>query len=227
MYAISSVAARPRRLALALPLFATLATLAACSDAVSPASTGSSAPDAVTALPRMSAGALAAARSGGASLLSGTDYNFYNVYVVPEGLAVTVFFKYTGNMTPIFTVGTTSDVYSSTEGWVAGKYLGEGKWQARVPGLLAHHKYHYRLENLGGGKSSGSFNTLKRQITVDIDWVQVHFDGDAGAPCGELTFRTRVQPGWYNGYAHDSYTKEYGICSGYGQGFIGADGKWT
>ena len=45
--------------------------------------------------------------------------------------------------------------------------------------------YYYRLENLGGGKSSGSFNTLKRQIT------------------------------------------EEAICSGYGQGSMGSDGKWT
>jgi len=226
MCRIPIIAARSARLAL---LISAIATATACGDAAAPTGTNpvrtASQPDASTG--RMSDSAMAVARSGGATL-AGTDYNFYDVKVVPEGMAVTVFFKYTGNMTPILTVGSEPNVYAYIEGWAAGKSLGDGKWQARVPGLDPNKLYYFVLENLGGGKYGSQFKTLKRQVVVDVDWVQVDFDGDPGFPCGEIRVRTRVQADlWTAGYKYDSYTNEYGICSGYGQGFIGSDGKWT
>jgi hypothetical protein len=204
----------PRR---GLGRLATLITLLgalACADSTGPASESP---------PRSSRAVVPPAGTA-----STTYNNFYNVQVHREPFAIVVYFQYIGSGSPIFSLGTKPNVYESLKSWSPAKKMNNGYWWARVGNLTPGTLYYFRLDDLQS-TWSGSAKTHRRQLIVDIDKIDVIFDGDAGIGCGELASKVDV-----TGFTYPSskpygsrFTGEYCVSSGSSLNLSDADGRFV
>ena len=201
-------AARLARLLAALPLAAALA----CTDDVSPV-----APPATAASP------IAEVSAGAYPGTTNTEFSSVQRQVLSD--RISLYFKYSGVVTPSLTVGTTTSVFGGQAGSAAAKNQNNGYWSVTVAGLKPGTKYWYRLDNL---KSTwyDSARTHRRDLTVDLDSIRVIYDGDPGPNCGEIYADTRAveivksgldqwgNPDYDEMYEHQGFTQIHSMCSG-------------
>jgi hypothetical protein len=199
--------ARLARLAAALPLLAAFACADPTGPAAPPAAPEPAAPLAAIAASEVPGPAEAAAAADasvaavvGDEVYSGTDFS--NVQLQAEGMGFAVLFKYSGVITPAFTVGTSDDVYSTQVATVAAKKLLNGYWTAKIGGLTPGTKYHMRLDNYKNFWYQQAM-TLRRQVTMDLDSIKVISDGDWGPNCGDLINWMTAGDHWASGYHYN------------------------
>lgn len=197
-----------------LAMLTTLLGAVACADSTGPVREGPSPSTRAIAPPTATA--------------SATYNSFYNVQVHREPFAIIVYFQYLGSGAPIFSLGTTPNVYENLKGWSAAKNMNNGYWWARVGNLTPGTLYYFRLDDWES-TWSGSAKTHRRQLIVDIDKVDVIFDGDVGVGCGELITKVDIK-----GYTYPSakpygsrYTNWHCISSGSTLALNDAEGRFV
>jgi hypothetical protein len=203
---------RVARLITALPLAAALAAALACGDRADPVAPRGARP-------------LAPDTARAAVYPGTTNTEFSGVQVQSEGMGLSIKFNYTGAVTPSLAVGTGPDVFATQVRSVAATKQAGGYWTAHAGGLKAGQRYYYRLDNL---KSTwyDSAKTLRRDLTFDLDSAYVHFDGDDGPGCGEITIRTTIGPNSFTpSWGWDILMPERCMYSGNMYRFTNAYGK--